>query len=230
MPKRNTQTIERRRTGRKAGMPQLTKRDDGDAAQIVGYGAVYYREDDPGSEYWLWDDIVERITDGAFDRAIKEDDVRSLFNHDANYVLGRNQGDAASLVLSSDDVGLRYTVTPPDSQTIRDLVVEPIRRGDVSGSSFMFVPTRTAWVEEKDGDDKTIFIRQIEEVRLYEVGPVVFPAYDSATSGIRAASEADVHLVRDELETWKRSGRPETIWQDTEAEVSLRLKLAAAGL
>ena len=53
---------------------------------ISGYGAVFYREGHTGTEYRLWDDVVERVMPGAFDRAIREDDVRSLFNHDSNFM------------------------------------------------------------------------------------------------------------------------------------------------
>jgi HK97 family phage prohead protease len=53
-------------------------------------------------------------------------------------VLGRNK--SGTLRLSVDGIGLRYEIDPPDTQAARDLI-ESLRRGDVSGSSFAFLPT-----------------------------------------------------------------------------------------
>mgnify|MGYP003149286269 CR=1 FL=1 len=182
-------------------------RADGDSKTISGYGAVFYNADDLGTQYQLWRDVYERIVPGAFDRAIAEDDVRSLFNHDANIVLGRNV--AGTLALSVDAVGLRYEITPPDTQLVRDQVMSPIERGDVSGSSFMFVPRKVAWIEETREDGSSIDIREVQEVELWEVGPVVFPAYESATSGLRETDLAEARTERDE---WK-----DTVLRDRDA-------------
>ena len=110
----------------------LIRANDGEKhPAIVGYGAVFFREGDPGTEYQLWSDTYERIMPGAFDRAIREDDCRSFFNHDPNLILGRST--AGTLLLSIDNVGLKYEVEPPDSEPARH-VLESVRRGDVSGS------------------------------------------------------------------------------------------------
>lgn len=172
--------------------PLKISRETGKAPVITGYGAVFYRAGDPGTEYWLWSDMVERIMPGAFDRAIREDDTRSFFNHDANFVLGRRQ--AGTLKLSVDSRGLLYDATPPDSQVCRDQVLAPIERGDVSGSSFMFIPRKTVWVEEKR-DGGTIYIRELHDVELWEVGPVVFPAYEATTTGIRGEQKTGWPIV-----------------------------------
>lgn len=159
---------------------------EGQAKRIVGYGAVFFREGDPATEYQLWQDTYERIMPGAFDAAIRDDDPVSLFNHDANFVLGRKS--AGTLNVSVDAKGLRYEVTPPSSQTIQDLVVGPIERGELRGSSFMFRPTDVAWVEQvRDG--RNVSIREIRGVRLAELGPVLFPAYEGTTTGLRSAGD-----------------------------------------
>ncbi len=173
----------------------VERRGEGDAPVIVGYGAVFYREGDADTEYPLWGNVVERIMPGAFDRAIREDDVRSFFNHDANLVLGRNR--SQTLRLSVDAVGLRYEVDPPDTQAARDLVVS-LERGDVDGSSFMFVPEEVVWRETDE-----LEVREIVSVQLWEVGPVVFPAYEGTTSGVRG--ESDFAEARSCHDAWRRS-------------------------
>jgi uncharacterized protein len=190
--------IERRYTSgpNRAG---IETRADG-KPMIVGYASVFYREDDPGTEYRLWSDVFERVKPAAFDRAVKEDDVRGLFNHDPSQILGRNG--AGTLRLSVDKVGLRYEIDPPDTAQAA-AVVEAIRRGDVTGSSFGFMPDVTTYREERR-DGKLVTIVERESVRLFDVSPVTFPAYTAATTGLRAADLGD---TRAEVERWRASVR-----------------------
>ena len=192
------------------GLRLVVQRSEGQPATIRGYGAVFYRAGDPGTEYQLLSDLYERIAPGAFDRAIREDDVRSFFNHDANIVLGRNR--AGTLKLSVDERGLIFEATPPDTQLVRDQVLAPLSRGDVSGASFMFDVLRQTWTEEQRGD-RLVEIRTIEEVALHEVGPVVFPAYEAATSGARdsrPSGPADACGVKREEQTILRASASDT--------------------
>lgn len=165
--------------------------DEGQPPRIAGYAAVYYNAADPGTEYELFRyrnySAVERLMPGCFDRAAREDDVRALFNHDPDNVLGRMK--AGTLRLSVDNVGLRYEIDPPDTQTARDLM-ESLKRGDVSGSSFSFDYLSKSIVMQQDGDKERDII-EVRDVRLYDVGPVTFPAYTSTTAGARSlASDA----------------------------------------
>lgn len=145
--------------------------------KIVGYAAVFYRASDPGTVFALSDDVEERILPGAFDRAIREDDVRALFNHDASLILGRNT--SGTLRLSVDAKGLRYEIDAPDTHTAHD-VLAVLRRGDVSGSSFAFETIRQN--QRREGD---IYIRELVELRLFDVGPVTYPAYPATVAGAR---------------------------------------------
>jgi len=151
-----------------------------DPQKITGYAAVYHRADDDGTEYSLGADIVEHIMPGAFDDAIGRDDVRALFNHDPDHVLGRNR--AGTLRLTADARGLRYEVDMPDTQLARDLR-ESINRGDISGSSFAFTIPEGGQEWREDGDR---VIREIRAVELHDVGPVTYPAYESSTTHARA--------------------------------------------
>lgn len=196
---------ERRRRDLSATSADLQVRAEGDQMKALsGYGAVFYRESEPGSEYWLWDDFVERIMPGAFDRALKEDDVRAFFNHDANQVLGRRRFAADdSLKLSVDEVGLRYEIAFDGSDPDHVKIFSKVRSGKVSGSSFMFIPTAETYRSETDPETKKrIDIVEVNEVRLFEIGPVVFPAYDASTSEVRRRMAGD--LTRMEREARDR--------------------------
>lgn len=146
---------------------------------ISGYGAVFNsRSNDLGG-------FVEIIKPGAFDDVL-DDDARALFNHNSMYVLGRNK---KTMSLSVDERGLYYNIPEaPDNQTIRDLVIEPMKRGDIDQSSFAFrvAPDGDKWYREEDGT----IVREIHKVaRLYDVSPVTYPAYDAATSTARSLDE-----------------------------------------
>lgn len=145
---------------------------------ICGYGAVFYKASDPGTEYELYPGLIERIDPHAFDRAIREDDVRGLFNHDPSQILGRSK--SGTMKLSVDGVGLYYEIDPPATQIAKTVTIA-LERKDVSGSSFMFDIKAEEYLREGDR-----VIRTIKEAILYDVGPVTFPAYTAATSAVSA--------------------------------------------
>lgn len=178
---------------------RLQERSDGQSPLIVGYGAVFYRAGQEGTQYWLWDNIVERIDRGAFDRALKEDDIRGLKNHDPNLLLGRST--AGTMNLTVDDIGLRYEITPGDTQASRDTTAE-IKRGDLSGSSFSFIIPEGGddWSEQKTAEGAKIHIRTLRELQVFDVGPVTFPAYSATTTGVRCYRSLN-QAEADELRT-----------------------------
>jgi len=126
----------------------------------------------------------ERIAPGAFADAIGRDDVRALFNHDSNFVLGRST--AGTLRLSEDPNGLRYEIDVPDTTWARDLMVS-VARGDVSQSSFAFEVVEEAWAFGASGELPT---RTIKSAKLYDVSPVTYPAYEGTTVSARSRDEA----------------------------------------
>lgn len=180
-----------------SGTVGIENRADG-GKKLVGYASVFYSASDPqGTEYRLWEGMLERIAPTAFNRALNENhDVRALFNHDMNFLLGRTT--AGTLRLSTDTKGLRYEIDLPDTQAGRD-VATSIARGDVTGSSFTFQATGRK-IEESG--DKTI--RTITDVHLIDVGPVTFPAYTGTTAGMRSQDHEE--LLKD-FEEWKKAER-----------------------
>jgi HK97 family phage prohead protease len=147
--------------------------------RLVGYAAVF------NTEATIAGYFREQIAPGAFATAIEEDDVRALFNHDPNYVLGRTI--AGTLDLMEDDRGLQYDVLPPDTQWARDLMVS-VGRGDVNQSSFGFMVTREEWTKPKDTTE--LPLRTILEARLFDVSPVTYPAYEETTAEARSKADA----------------------------------------
>jgi hypothetical protein len=158
--------------------------EDGQPPRIVG-NIIYNR--------WSQDlgGFVERLLPGVFRKTLLEGDIRSLFNHDPNIILGRNKAD--TLALDDQASGLRYQATPADTQSIRDLVLEPMRRKEVTGSSFGFRTITDAWREPTHPDNsharQGLWERDLVEAQLYDVGPVTFPAYLQSDSAVRSMFE-----------------------------------------
>lgn len=168
-------------------------RGEGDDKQITGLAAVYYNSKDPDTEFQLWPGVVERIMPGAFDKVIKSNaDVRGLFNHDSNFVLGRTT--AGTMRLKSNKTGLDYEIDPPDTTIARDLQVS-LERGDISGSSFAFTVASETW---RDGEEEGSEVREINEIgELFDVGPVTYPAYSATTSGTRTDDMTEARSSHD---------------------------------
>lgn len=139
---------------------------------IEGYAAVF---DKPAEIGWF----TEVVKPSAFNQTLKmKADVRALFNHDKNYVLGRTK--SGTLSLSVDKVGLRFKVVLPETQIAQDLYVS-IERGDISQCSFGFQAVQDKWTYETDEDGNEKALRELIEVKLFDVSPVTFPAYDQTS-------------------------------------------------
>lgn len=179
---------------------RIKQREDG-GQTITGYAAVFY-DGTPATEYELWNGLVERVFPDAFMNALaRPDDVRGLFNHDPNEIIGRNT--AGTMRLSTDSTGLKYEIDMPKTADAEKIRVA-IERGDVSGSSFSFdVEKQTFVVESKD-----LEVREIHGVFLFDVGPVVFPAYTGTTAGTRSvvrAQDDDLEAVRKAHAEWRKT-------------------------
>lgn len=164
-------------------LTELRAEGEGDGPKkIHGYAAVF--------NSWSVDlgGFRERIAPGAFAQTIQGADVRALFNHDPNYVLGRTK--SGTLSLREDSKGLATEVDPPDAQWARDLVTS-ISRGDIDQMSFGFRTVKDQWAAQ----DKALQERTLLEVELVDVSFVTYPAYARTSAGVRTLlSEADVNV------------------------------------
>jgi HK97 family phage prohead protease len=153
--------------------------------KIVGYAAMFDVLSEP-----LWG-FQEKIRKGAFTKTIGEADIRALFNHDENYVLGRKK--VGTLKLLEDDTGLGIEILPPDTQWARDLMVT-IKHGDVDQMSFSFRVLREEWSHTPSQE-----IRTLIEVELRDVSPVTFPAYTQTVAQVRSVFGVEVRTVGEAL-------------------------------
>ena len=172
------------------------REDSSGTPTLQGYAAVFNSETVIGTEF------REVIAPGAFSDAIQHDDVRGLFNHDSNFVLGRTK--SGTLRLGQDATGLRYTIDMPDTQVGRD-VLELVRRGDLDGSSFAFIvpPGGDDW--NRGGGQ--LPLRTIRKVQLFDVSPVTYPAYPDTSVQVSARARAAATLAANEVQAMRNASK-----------------------
>jgi HK97 family phage prohead protease len=151
-----------------------------DGLTLDGYGATF------GDWTEIYDragSFMEQIAPGAFKRTIGQRTPVLQFDHGAHPLIGSIPlGRITSI--NEDGHGLRVRARLSDNWLVEP-VRDAIRDGAVTGMSFRFRVVSDQW-DQRDGID----YRTITEVELYEVGPVVFPAYESTTVGVRSRQTA----------------------------------------
>ncbi len=145
--------------------------------RIEGYAAVF---NSPSELMWGFREVMEP---GFFDDCLN-DDVRALFNHNRDFVLGRSA--AQTLSMAQDAKGLKVDIDPPDTDLVRDLVLTPMKRGDINQMSFAFElkPGGDDW-KQVDGQ----LIRVLKKggcLRLHDVSVVTEPAYPETSASVRS--------------------------------------------
>lgn len=166
-------------------------REEGGRRCLEGYFAVF------GVQYRVWDGWVETIERGAFAEYLASgEDVKVLWNHDSNIVLGSTGNGTATL--REDEIGLFGIVEINENDQEAVNAYSRIARGDVDGCSFGFEIDR----QEEWWDEQGVYHTKILRVDpLYEVSPCTFPAY-KATS-IAARNGEKLNQAREDYEQAK---------------------------
>lgn len=162
-------------------MKEAKIREEGGKRYLEGYFAVF------GETYQVWDGWIETVERGAFARYLATgEDVKVLWNHDSNIVLGSTGNGTASL--REDEIGLFGSVELNENDSEAVSAYARVARGDVNGCSFGFEIAR----QEEWWDDEGIYHTKITEVDpLYEVSPCTFPAYKATSISARTKERLD---------------------------------------
>jgi len=151
---------------------------DGMPKEIGGIAAVVNSVTDLGY-------FEEVITPGAFDYALsREYDIRCLFNHESDLILGRTKAETCKVFVNADG-NLEYTWIPDYENPTHMSVVRSIMRGDITQSSFAFTIKEQTWTDStKYGTMGKRTITMIDE--LFDVSPVTYPAYSETEADARS--------------------------------------------
>lgn len=175
-------------------MHEVTTRSDDEGNPILeGY---FVRYDDV---YEIAPGATESVARGAFAESITGD-VRALYNHNTDVVLGRTS--AGTLELKDTDQGLwgKVIINSKDSQAMD--AYARIARGDITGCSFGFDVEKESTEIRDDGSVHWT----IEKVNpLYEVSPCTFPAYEATSIHAREKDLEAIHAKQ--LEAWRTKMR-----------------------
>ena len=173
-------------------------RDEPESRHIEGYGSVFNeRSLDLGG-------FVEMIAPGAFDGVIERSDVKCYLDHNPGKgILARSRNGKGSLSLVVDEKGLQYSFDAPKTN-LGDEVVEGLKRGDYSQSSFAFTVDDEVWTKEADGT----YLRTITKIGgLYDVSIVANPAYEGTSVALRSL---DAFKAQEEIPAEVKEEEPKT--------------------
>ena len=187
----------------------LELRGEEESRHIEGYGSVFNsRSLDLGG-------FQEIIAPGAFDGVIERSDVKALLDHNAERgILARSRNGKGSLSLELDERGLKYSFDAPHTN-LGDEVVEGLKRGDYSQSSFAFTVESDSWTKEEDGS----YLRTINKIgNLYDVSIVANPAYTDTSVALRSLDAFKAQEETQIPEEVKEEVKEETPVEETPVE------------
>lgn len=179
---------------------------------VEGYASVFNsKSKDLGG-------FTEIIDPSAFEGVIERSDVLALLNHDQDRgVLARSRKGVGSLTLSIDDRGLKYSFDAPHTALGNELI-EGLKRGDISTSSFAFTVSGEKWTKEPDGT----YLRTITQIdKLFDVSPVYNEAYEDTSvalrslDAVRAEEEQEKEDEKDDNEVVKSEEETTTDSEET---------------
>lgn len=161
--------------------------------QVEGYALVFNKEsNDLGG-------FTEVIEPTALENVLEKSDILCLLNHNEDRgVLARSQYGKGSLSLEIDNTGLKYRFEAPNT-ALGDELLEGLKRGDISTSSFAFTIEKDTWTK-KDGK----YLRTINKFKqLFDVSPVYRPAYNDTSVKIDTRGlENFKELEKQELDSY----------------------------
>ena len=168
---------------------------DGTAGKttITGRAVVYNAWTQIEPDYpWGWE---ERIAPGALTDSLGNENIYATFNHSADNLLGRVSN--GTLRMKDSDDALSVEIDPNLDTDIGRQVLAYVERQDVRGMSFAFSVDgyEMEYAKKKTDMDRMTITR----ATLYELGPVVNPAYQQTSAQLRSAVDAD----REESIAWE---------------------------
>jgi hypothetical protein len=168
--------------------------DNGDGRTLFGYASVFNSPTIINS----WEGkFTEIVAPGAWKRTLRNngDKVKILFNHGFDPSIGDKPLGRAD-VLKEDKTGL-YVEVPMSRTTYNDDLIELLNDKALDGMSVRFTVLDERWTEPEP-NSKKLPVRTILEAKLYELGPVTFPAFEATSAGVRSRTDFDTWRALDE--------------------------------
>lgn len=174
--------------------PRIREAGEGKAQSrtIEGYAIVFGQESRLLVDYWdAYREIIEPGAVTAED--LKGFDIKMTMYHNREKILARSNKGEGTLNLSVDEVGVKYIFEAPNTPD-GDTALELVRRGDLSGSSFMY------WTDESQNVsyEKTaegVLLRHVKKIsEIYDMTIAADPAYTQTNVTAREVEAKGVKL------------------------------------
>ena len=184
--------------------------EPGDGLTLDGYAAVFNRETIIDS----WEGrFKERIAPGAMKRSFRETPPIVQFNHGHDSFFGSLPIASVEDVREEIDPilapeGGAHVIARMHDNWMVQPIRDAIASGSVNGMSFRFSVLQEDW-HEADGKrvtdeeklrellrrtwfeevpDEELLVRTLRQLKVPELGPVVWPAYDDTSVGVRSTT------------------------------------------
>lgn len=184
---------------------------DDDGLTFEGYGAVFNSPTRINSWEGVFD---EQIAPGAFRKSLRERTPKFQFDHGHHPLIG-SVPIGTITDIHEDDRGL-FVRARLGRHILIDLIREAISTGAIDGMSFRFSVVRDEWVDKSgkviksdeelqrllwgEEPDRLPLLRTLKEVKVAEVGPVVWPAYADTSAAVRSAVAPIVQIDQTRLD------------------------------
>lgn len=200
-----------KRTERFYRIENLQTRDDSDELILEGKFVAY------GDIYEVWEGATESIAPGAFRNSIHQD-VRALYNHNDDIVLGRTSAGTCELEDRADGLWARIKINKKDTDAMNAFA--RVDRGDVTGCSFGF---NIKSEETEYREDGSVHWTITEVDPLYEISICTFPAYQAThvsarSDDLETLKQRRLELRKQELLKKLKGGREADGTEGTDAE------------
>lgn len=172
--------------------PRIREAAEGQAQSrtIEGYAIVFGVESRLITDYW--ERYREIIEPGAVTvEDLKGFDIKMTMYHNREKILARSNKGEGTLNLSIDKVGVKYSFEAPNTPD-GDTALELVKRGDLSGSSFMYWTDEANNVSYEKTDDG-VLKRHVKKIsQIYDMTIAADPAYTQTNV---TAREVEAHGV-----------------------------------
>lgn len=165
-----------------------------DTRTVEGYALVFGKQSrDLGG-------FTEVIEPTALEGILEKSDILCLLNHNEDRgILARSKYGTGSLELFIDDIGLKYRFEAPNT-ALGDELLEGLKRGDISTSSFAFTIDKDTWTKKEDGS----YLRTINQFKeLFDVSPVYKEAYPDTSVALRKMKDIEQENLKEYFQNLK---------------------------
>jgi len=161
------------------GNHRLTTREGmNNEKYIQGYFIVFNQRTE------LWPGVFEQVAPSAADESVANNDIRCLYNHDSNIILGRKSVNTADFRIDSKGLWGEVLINENDTDALN--AYERVKRGDISGCSYGYYPEAESYEELADGS----VLWTEEKVDIKEVSICTFPQYEQTEVEARSKEYA----------------------------------------